>query len=773
MNKIIPMNQKKTYNKWHLRAGAIFVVLLFIVQFGCKTEFDKYYERPKNIEGAIYSQLAADPAFAEFVKAIDKLPVFKAAVNSSGLYTCFAPVNEAVTEYLRSIGKNSFDDFNMNNLDDFLAVQGFVDAHFVLDMYFEYNFNKLIGDDMSIYDMAFDKYRYFSRLSDPNYIYFDKLTEINRKVRNDNKQTNVFMKKYLTKYNMNADYEQLYGRAPGDFNIEGSRVLVDKRDIPAVNGVIHAIDRALAPKKSFINILPTLNPYLFQMQEYNSYLSYDAAATESESFGSQLDSLFNRTANFGMDYINELSTFSWLNPPKDKLEAYINTEILPFVNGKTSLDSLHVFTRVLFFQYYLYRSTIWSSTLSRGVINAIGDTIVNPKYSSLQSASNAVIFMLEDLMVPPAFNSVARPLMLDSKFSWFYDICTLMEGAQNSRWGGFTANFDNIRYLSNPYKEYTLFVPSNQAVRNVDRYDISRELVFNKTHKTYVYRRKGRTLQPNQKDSIVNFMIIPDVALTAADVAAANNKWYETRGGMFVQIHQNQFNNIRIDSTVTAGNGVVHFFTKTDMPVKPWGTISDILYSETDKDDNSVFRNFYTILKTFNVEQEKKNIDSSFPDGDNHRMDTYLKLRDEAFTVFIPTNEALDEYRAENGLGAYNSDSKWGQVIKYLFTKTRVYSDGTFKQDETAMNPDPADPSRFISVYRKVVHADPSADDIWASFYVNTADGKMTVTSEDGETAEVIETVYNYRMMKDLEMQNGVIHVIDKVLAPPLQTIVR
>jgi uncharacterized surface protein with fasciclin (FAS1) repeats len=762
------MNQKKKYCKPYLFALSFLIGMLACVQYGCKTEFDKYYERPENLEGPIYQQLAVDPLFAEFVKAIDKLPEFKKAINTSGLYTCFAPENEAVKEYLRSIGKNSFDDFDMSKTADIETVRAFVDSHFVQDMYFEYNFNKLIND---ISFSTADRFRYFLRYREPDYEYFDKRVRYNRKVRPESKQISVFMNKYLTKYRMTADYKSLYGRDPGDFNVEGARILADKRDIAAVNGVIHGIDRVLLPKKNVNDILEDLNPVLHSINEFNTILFYNRTVTEQQaSTGGQLDSLFTRYSLFGEDIYTESSMYTLLNPPKDAYEDYVTNNVLP--GFYQNIDSVHFLTKMYLTQPYIYPYAAWSSHLEQGIWNFYGDTIRNPKYSSAVTASNGIVYNLDELMISPALKSVARGFMLNSNYSWFFDNATHLTAEVTETSIRTTMNSDNIDYLQDTKKKFTIFVPCNDALRSVDGYDITREIILNisRDAKFYNYRKGGRSMTILQKDSLFNYMVIPDTLITESDLASANNNWYETRLGNFIQIDRGTFNGVRIDRSERADNGIIHYFDKSVIPVKPTGTIGEVIKNDVDAKTNSEYSNFNTIIRAFRVEAEKKSADSSLPDDENSTLYDFLRYTANSYTLFLPTNAALDEYKTTYNLGDYGSDAKWGQIAKYLITKTRVYTDGTYKQDEAAMNPLPSDPTRFVSVFRTLVHADPSADDVWATFKITYPGGAMTVTNEAGdETGTVQDVTYNYTIVKDIEAVNGVIHVINKVLTPPDQ----
>ncbi len=763
------MNQKKKYCKLYLFVLSFLIGVLACAQYGCKTEFDKYYEYPDNLAGPIYQQLAADTAFTEFVKAIDKLPTFKKAINTSGLYTAFIPSNAAIKKYLRTkYSKNSFDEFNMGLSSDSIAVQGFVDAHFVLDMYFAYNFNKAILDITGNYIIigdGGDKFRYFLRYREPIYDYLDVNVNTIRKVRPENKMLSVYMDKYLKKYGMTSDYEALFGRAPGDFNVEGAHVLPDKRDIAAINGVIHGIDRVLEPKKNLVDIQKDINPMFDKMGAFNVQLYYDADATASEGTrGETLDSLFRRDAIFSQmyNYSDENRMFTFLNPPKEAYENYINQVVIP--KYRNSIDSIHFLTKLYLTNNYMLNYAAWSSSMEHGVITPCYDTIVKPKYSSVTTASNGLIYNLSDLILPSAFNSVARGFMLNWEYSYFYDLAINFYATSTPSGTSTSYNNSIIQYLQDKNKRFTIFIPCNDALKDFEGYGVVRETVFKKSFNAYNYRRSDRRMASRQQDSIVNYMIIPDMVITPEDVVSATNKWYETRLGNYIQIKDGKLDGeIPLDTYEITDNGIIYYLSGSKTPIKPGGSIADIIKAN--------FPNFYAIIKARSVEEDKNDVsDPKLADADNPKLESFLKSSSEMFTVFIPTDAALDAYKDTHGLGAYDSDKKWGQVIKYLMTKTRVYTDGTFKQDEASMNPYPEDNSKFVSVYKDVIYADPAGQDEYSFFKVSYPSGNMVVTSKDGETANVVSTLYKTRNVFDIEATNGVIHAIDKVLVPPTQS---
>lgn len=743
------MKIKENLSKW-LKGGLLYLLcLLPVMQMSCKEDFGGYYVLPEGLEGPIYQQLSTDTAFSEFVKAIDKLPQFQQAINSSGLYTAFAPTNHAVRTYLKQkYSKRSFDEFNMDNASDALIVQQFVDAHFILDMYFEYNFNKLIEDEGTFND----QFRFFTRHKDPIFDYYDKNVKLTRKVQPDNKMLFVFTNKMLTKYNMVSDYQDLYGGPAGAFNVEGSQVVAGKKDIPAINGVIHAIDKVLEPRQSMQRLLENENPTYLSLQDKFIFLRYSGDITQA----GKIDSVFNWTVTYGVNLLNESNFRTVFCPPKDAFKEFIDTKVLPGFNYymdsiPPAIQAYLSYGYVTDFMQENASGIYWPSYLKSGVRTMWGDTL-KPVIKETKLASNGLVYILEDLNLPSAFKTVAKGPMLNSRYRWFLDI--MMSGG---------SYFENLVYLSDKYKKFTFIVPQNLALRNIDGYDITRERNTSGSILTeYSYRRGGRRLTTRQMDSLTNYMIIPNRMILPDEFASMQNSWIETRVGTFMQIEDGKIEgNIPLIDYELTENGIIYYLNGAEAPMMPRANLASVIKVS--------FPNFYKIIKARLLEDEGK--DEAIRDTDINSLEDLLKMNSESVSVFIPTDVALETYKTDNGLGEYDQDKKWGDVVKYMITRTRVYSDGSFKQDEAALNPDPNDPTKFVSLYKSVVyHHDITGVDRYAPLTVNNNGVNMTI-SGNGVTANVVPILYKNRMLRDIETSNGVIHPVDNVLPPPVQVI--
>lgn len=711
----------------HMKKRALLglkIVLLVFVLAGCKEDFNGYYDPPKELEGPIYEQLASDEDFSEFVKAIDKLPLLKNAINSSGLYTIFPPTNEAMIDYLKSQGKSSIDEYDMSKNEDSLFISQLVNGHILFNMYFEYDFNELIEDEKIILLIvggeiySSDVYRFGSRFRKPDYWYFDKEVEYERRIRPDYKVLSVYTRKYIDKYQMEKDYEDLYGSSPGDFNVEEAQVLQDKRDISAKNGVIHGINKVLKPKPTMDEIIAEKNPYYYNLLEKFAYLGVEEILFK--------DTIFKKNY-MGFDFAAEDNVGTIFCPLQGTFDEYVNENVLPKFSN--NFDSVPDITAEYLLLSYMIGGRRWLSDVETGVINYLDDTVYNPTISEKIIASNGIVYLISDLLLSSAFTTVIKVPMLDNKFSWF------LEMIDNS-------SSDFFNYLRYEDMDFTFLVPTNDALDNAG---IERIIEHGKVK----YYWNGLRMLSKQTDSLINYLIIPNNRI---DPDNETYKWYQTRSGNFILFKNKLVNGevILYDKEETA-NG--YAYTLEQLPVQPKTTISGYLGSQ---EEDTVFRN---IIRNWFWDLIPEEITT---ETNEETIEDLLKRSDagNSFTLFMPTDSAIQAYKTDQGLGNYDSDSVWQDIAQYHVVKTRVYSEGSFQRK--ADNPLPSDSSRFLTVYKDIVY---SPDNIFAKdnyAWLQYMDGQMKIENQAGIEANIVSKY-------DIETMNGVIHFIDKVLTPPVR----
>ncbi|MDD4821398.1 MAG: fasciclin domain-containing protein [Bacteroidales bacterium] len=564
MTKVFYYKTRKLY-----RFALVFLLGTVLVT-GCKDDFDGYFDYPSNIEGPIYEQLSSRSNLSEFVKAIDKVPLMKSIINTSGLYTVFAPTNEAIKAYFltqtRYPGKSGIEDFDVEKKDasgvktDSILLCQFIEAHIAIDMYFHYDFKRFIPDESANsaeIGGASDRNRYSTRYRDQKYLdtvpgkyvlnnKTNERTPRIYKVRSNSKSVTIYPYKYLRRHSIVNEFAAMYGlkSTPRGEDLYVNGVKVIEADIPAVNGAIHIIDGVIEPKDNLDMMIKRLNPTMWsilQKEEFCKYTpNYDATETEGIS---KFDTIWNKRYSLGIDIANEYSNnlYTVLLPGKG-FEDFVRDSILPAYNIvmdsrgvlKTPMDSIPVEVARALLQQFLVGGTLWETQLKYGFTNESRDTLQTenqtkrPKNLTVTGtliSSNGLVYTLPDNVsnISNVFRTVAKVPMMDRKYKWYLDLAT--------RNAGSTSPFDVIK---RHYRKFTVFMPTREAFRTQpcmiyemkDEYD-----------KIDLYRN-GETIYPIVTDSILKNLIIPDVILTPDSLK--HFQFRKTFMGGYLQIANNQ-----------------------------------------------------------------------------------------------------------------------------------------------------------------------------------------------------------------------------------------
>lgn len=168
-------------------------VVLATVYFGCEDELkDKTFLTTEGVLMGNYFKMKSD-TFGEFYKILEKTNSVS-FLNAYGKYTCFAPVNQAVTDFYHKNGKTSVNDFTTR--EDIDLLKQIVRYH-------------LCPDSIS---------------------------------------TSMFTTGGLPDTTMSGDYLITTFEEGGINNIKvNNEAYIIKRDITVINGIIHGIDKVLNP----------------------------------------------------------------------------------------------------------------------------------------------------------------------------------------------------------------------------------------------------------------------------------------------------------------------------------------------------------------------------------------------------------------------------------------------------------------------------------------------------------------------------------------------
>jgi uncharacterized surface protein with fasciclin (FAS1) repeats len=369
-------------------------VFLLCFTISCKKGFKDYYGNTSPKGGFLYDRIRENTSLSIFAKGLERANLVQ-FISEGGLYTVFAPTDEAFARFLGSNGYASIDDVPIDRLFSILSF------HIVNNMWYYYDL----------------KVRYAT--------YRQRL--------------------YLTR---NKKFVNIDVTAIDTIKINGVPVISSLRDIDAENGVIHGIGDVLVPLPNLEDVLrmdPQLvNSTFYRLMQLTADSTYDRFNSYDRDRDGRLDSIFYKTypllsnvftsiefrqntapANQGGDPL--FTTL--LIPSDDMLNAFIDPalqRIDPAVPDKIAALSPSYAEAVLE-SFFIGDTTVSSSDLINRmrVIRSVNSEIVPalPESTFVRkdiSASNGLIHVINTTFPSsPALRSAMGRAMLDPELFTF------------------------------------------------------------------------------------------------------------------------------------------------------------------------------------------------------------------------------------------------------------------------------------------------------------------------------------------------------------------
>lgn len=219
-------------------------LLFFAV--GCSKGFKEYYDDKNTKGGFLYDKIKAKPEFSTFAKGLERANLAQ-FISEGGLYTVFAPTNEAFSKYLSSNGYSSIDAVPVDRLFKILSF------HIVNNMWYYYDLRS-------------------------RYITFQQTLYLTRN------------KKFV-----NVDVTA----ADSSIKVNGVPVIKTLRDIDADNGVMHGIGEVLVPLSNLEEVFqadPALaNSTFYRLMQVVKDSAYDRFNSYDRDRDGRVDSVFYKT----------------------------------------------------------------------------------------------------------------------------------------------------------------------------------------------------------------------------------------------------------------------------------------------------------------------------------------------------------------------------------------------------------------------------------------------------------------------------------------------
>lgn len=699
----------------------VFCLVASIFVTNCNKDRDSFYQLPENQEGEIYSQLKADPQFSTFVTAIDKVPGLTTLLNSSGLYTVFAPTNDAFNKYFETNGVyKSIDDMPLD------VVTNLVNFHILQWMNFSYQF-KAPGATKT----QFDLFTYVTN-AHTSYSAYDYASQRKLNIAYENKSVQVYTPGFFNFYGVTpADYAAVAGggsSVSSEFNIMGASVV--KADLASGNGVIHAIDRVLEVPLNINQELDNNPEYAdyFNIIKKNKYVTFVADIAASQLQGNKgdvnndglLDTLWRRVYAFlpKIDYEGS-SMYTAYIPTASAFNSYVNSKLLP---GFNSINEVPYYTWSLLYLSHFSNGLKWPSNIQQGsVASILGDKISlnSNEINSIKILSNGLFYQVNKVIEPDAFLGVTGPVFLSPKYSYLAlmltqtgmlssltskELSLTFLGADNNAFAKKKIYPDYSNPTSTPYPVFKITDPGASV---------------------------ARTMTPDEITDWVGNNII----LASGNLA---DGLYDTYNGNKVEIKNGKINGASKDSipSLQPGSQMSNgYFYASNMVIAPGSTAEK--YLSTDPAYSAFYALILQVYPAFAT--------SGYPFID--------QLLGNKYTFLVPSNAAVAAALANGKIPTLPATTSplyaakfdtLTQVIRHHIIKKPIYTDGkvTGTFNTFRINKDLSTLFKEVNIPVKVSYSN----------------GQLTITDMNNKSTSTTMSPIN-QFTKD-----GVIHTIDKVL---------
>jgi uncharacterized surface protein with fasciclin (FAS1) repeats len=467
---------------------------------GCSKGYKEYFDEDNTKGGFIYDRLNSNPDFSSFSKALERANIVQ-FLSQGGLYTVFAPTNEAFAKFLSSNGYSSVDAVPLDRLYNILSY------HIVSNMWYYYDFQ-----------VRYSQFR---------------------------------QKLFLTR---NKKFVEVDVSTPNVIKVNGVTAVANLSNIDADNGVIHGISEVLVPLPNLEETIQAdadlRNSTFFKLMQVVKDSAFDRFNSYDRDRDGRFDSIFYKTYSL----LNNVSTTreyrdnstpssqggdplftTIVIPANSVLDALIQPALSRVGNDITKLSP--AYAEAVLESYFIADSLVTSTQLiTRSLpLKSVNGEDVPPLPENLFvrkdiRASNGLIHVINTTFPPSsASRSAIGQIMADPDYSMF--LAAVHKAGLMNSW-------------ANATRTGTIFAPTNQAFIDA-QFDVVK------------WTLAGATLTNTQISNIVRYHMINE-NLTKINLQASSPLTKTADVGTVLNVaHTLVFNTVAGATTVTTVNNDV------------------------------------------------------------------------------------------------------------------------------------------------------------------------------------------------------------------------
>ena len=718
---------------------------VLILMLGCQSEFEKYYDVDDKAGQSVFEYLDAQPDYTLFTDIIRRIPDDFRVLNTTGLFTVFPVRDPALREFLSQYGANSIDEFiNSKDSVEALEIINQIAKHHIIQWPFTkfdlVDADPIEGGGTFGFPPAF---RRGTRYRPPMTKVDSSIDDTSEGVHcygHHPKFLSFFNKEVLDYYDVsNDDLQALFPDKTisidddGDFYVNGVEIL--ESDIPVKNGFIHEVAEVMLPLKNHLEILRDNQQFsTFHDLYVRNVADNRRTSALEESYSTAPFECFqdivsfinldlalegNRNlANGGQDGLIEVKTL--FAPTNQAMDDFFQEHFVASYADYSELPD-NLLDDILESSIYDF-TFLFPSQYESGSVRSNFQVPIqyNPsEVVSKQYASNGPFYEVNKLRIPDWMNTVLKPAIVNKQYSMF------LYGATQI---GYLQQLTTDPELD----QVALILPSDKAFED-NLYRLTEEGI-------------GRLETPTSNfavrisDSELTSLISRHCFFTDLDFESPEIGFRKTMGDHFIGKENgrvwglgNSLNPIPIAGSSEEFNGKVYFVDELldigDDEVQK--TFAQEIFS------NPSLENFETVLKRSGLVPFEQQGTLDVPTGEI----TFLRSFTD-YTAFIPVNTAIASV-----FGSIPDDpEQLGRWIRYFFVEKTIFSDG-----------------ENLGVFPTLMRDTLATGELGFDFKDVTVSIQGTeLLLEDGDGGSAKTTG-----QKNIFRSNGVIHVIDNVLALP------
>lgn len=420
----------------------LMALLLLLIVFGCRDNWEEYYARPDWLEGPIYQQLEKEGRFTTFMSLLEYMG-YDEILGKTGYFTLFAPNDSAFDVFFKSRNISSVEELDTSLIRD-IVQYALVENGYTPHTLAAYQSSNGWVEGLSFRRLTRSSGKYYqTTLYDNDGIRLYGSAGANSfkgYIKNEGvKYIPYFLDEYFITTGISSDnYNKYFPEVEyTGFNVVDARVLGNY--IVAENGYIYELDKVILP-------LPNLDEYLNEHPEKDKFTEFrkillmatDTCSKDDLDISKDLPVYYKifEDGIFPDPNIEEYSTssniyqtrcFTMFAPDNNSMQEFYANRYLKYYSTLDQLANDRLDVIIDFVNSHLASDDLWYNDLP-SYESSLGVLLGDHNIISARMASNGIFYGISEvLQTGNYFNSVYGEICLNPEHENFYQAIKLIK----------------------------------------------------------------------------------------------------------------------------------------------------------------------------------------------------------------------------------------------------------------------------------------------------------------------------------------------------------